>query len=56
MSAIVTDQIRILNATKFLEEVSSSDNAFYSFVALTNPEDYVETWDEGPPAPKDCFD
>jgi len=55
MSAIVTDQIRIINARKFIEEVTFSSNAYYSFVALTNPEDYQSDWDENPPAPKDCL-
>jgi len=56
MSAIVTDQIRILNARNFINEITSSDNSYYSFVGLTNPEDYNSTWDENPPAPKDSFD
>ena len=55
MSAIVTDQLRIINARKFIEEVTFSSNAYYSFVALTNPEDYQSDWDENPPAPKDCL-
>jgi hypothetical protein len=56
MSAIVTDQLRILNARNFVTEITSLDNAYYAFVGLTNPDDYLGTWDEDPPAPKDNFD
>lgn len=56
MSAIVTDQIRIINARGFIDNIVSSNNAYYSFVGLTNPEDYQSDWDEGPPAPKDSLD
>jgi hypothetical protein len=40
MSAIVTDQLRILNARNFVNEITSSSNSYYSFVGLTNSEDY----------------
>ena len=56
MSAIITDQLRILNAKSFVSEVESSNNAYYSFVGLTNPSDYQANWDLNPPAPKDSFD
>ena len=39
MAAIITDQIRILNAKNFIAGVTSSTNAYYSFVGLTNPTD-----------------
>ena len=55
MSAIVTDQLRIINARNFVNEIVSDDSAYYSFVALTNPEDYQSDWDENPPAPKDSL-
>jgi len=55
MSAIVTDQLRILNAKNFVNEITSSSNSYYSFVGLTNSEDYSSTWDESPPSPKDSF-
>jgi hypothetical protein len=56
MSAIITDQIRILNAKNFVAGVSTSDNAYYSFIGLPNPTDYQSDWDSSPPAPKDNFD
>ena len=56
MAAIITDQIRILNAGNFIAGVSNSSNAYYSFIGLTNPADYQSDWDSDPPAPKDNFD
>ena len=56
MSAIVTDQLRILNAKNFISEITSVNNSYYTFVGLTNPEEYISSWDENPPAPKDNFD
>ena len=56
MAAIITDQIRILNAKNFVAGVTNSSNSYYSFVGLTNPTDYQSDWDQGPPAPKDNFD
>jgi len=56
MSAIITDQLRILNAKTFISEVSSSDNAYYVFVGLPNATDVQSNWDTAPPAPKDSFD
>jgi hypothetical protein len=55
MAAIITDQIRILNAKNFVAGVTSSSNSYYSFIGLTNPEDYQTDWDTSPPAPKDNF-
>jgi len=56
MSAIITDQIRILNASNFVAGVTNSSNSYYSFIGLTNPADYQTDWDENPPSPKDNFD
>jgi hypothetical protein len=56
MAAIITDQIRILNAGNFIAGVSNSNNSYYSFIGLTNPADYQTDWDSDPPAPKDNFD
>ena len=53
MSAIITDQLRILNAKNFVAGVSSSTN---SFVGLTNATDYLTTWENNPPSPRDSFD
>ena len=55
MAAIITDQIRILNAGNFIAGVSNASNSYYSFIGLTNPADYQTDWDSDPPAPKDNF-
>jgi len=56
MAAIITDQIRILNATNFVAGVSASGNSYYSFIGLPNPTSIQSDWDSNPPAPKDNFD
>ena len=53
MSAIITDQIRILNAKNFVAGVSSSSNSYYTFVGLTEPTKIQATWNNNPPAPID---
>ena len=55
MAAIITDQIRILNAKNFLSGVSTATNAYYSFIGLCNPSDIQSDWDTNPPSPKDNF-
>ena len=55
MSAIITDQIRILNAKNFVAGVSSSSNSYYTFVGLTDPTIIQATWNNNPPAPVDSF-
>ena len=56
MSAIITDQLRILNAENFVSAATSTVNSYYSFVGLPNATNYSSTWDSNPPAPKDSFD
>jgi hypothetical protein len=56
MAAIITDQIRILNAKNFVAGVSSPNNSYYSFVGLPNPTDIQSDWDTNPPSPRDSFD
>lgn len=56
MSAIITDQLRILNAKSFVSVATSSSNSYYAFVGLPNATDYFPDWDIVPPAPKDNFD
>ena len=56
MSAIITDQLRILNAKNFVSAATSSANSYYSFVGLPNATDYSSSWDTIPPAPKDSFE
>jgi hypothetical protein len=56
MSAIITDQIRILNAKSFVSVATSSSNSLYSFVGLPNATDYDSNWNISSPSPKDCFE
>ena len=56
MSAIITDQLRILNAKSFVSAATTDTNSFYAFVGLPNASDYSSTWETTPPAPKDSFE
>ena len=56
MAAIITDQVRILNAKNFVAGIANASNSYYSFVGLPNPTDYSATWNNSPPSPKDNFD
>ena len=56
MAAIITDQIRILNAKNFVAGVTTSNNSYYMFLGLPNPYDIQVDWDYNPPSPKDNFD
>ncbi len=56
MAAIITDQVRILNAKNFVAGIANASNSYYSFVGLPNPTDYSTTWNDNPPSPKDNFD
>ena len=55
MAAIITDQLRIVNASNFVSGVQSSANSYYAFIGLPNAGNYSSTWDSDPPAPKDAF-
>jgi hypothetical protein len=56
MAAIITDQLRILNAKNFVAGIQTSSNSYYAFIGLPNPEDYQSDWDTSPPSPKDSLD
>jgi hypothetical protein len=50
MSALVTDQFRILNASNFIDSIENTTNSYYVWVGLTNPEIYTgfardQLWD-----------
>jgi hypothetical protein len=59
MSAIVTDQFRILNASNFVDSVESTGNSYYVVVGLPNPTAVgfgrSTSWNLNPPAPIDNF-
>ena len=55
MSAIITDQLRVLNAENFSASIKSSANSYYSFINLPNASDVQSDWDTNTPDPKDSF-
>lgn len=55
MAAIITDQLRILNAKNFVSGVQSSTNSYYAFIGLPNATEYQSNWDTSPPSPKDSL-
>ena len=60
MSALVTDQFRILNANNFVDSVNNPTNSYYVFVGLSNPIGSGfgrnVNWDTTPPNPIDNID
>ena len=62
MSAIVTDQFRILNASNFVDSINNSSNSYYVFVGLANPSPgsigfgRTDNWDTNTPQPTDNID
>ena len=55
MSAIITDQLRILNSENFVAGIASTTNSYYAWIGLPNPSDFQSDWSENPPSPKDAF-
>jgi len=55
MAAIITDQLRILNAKNFVAGVQSTSNNYYAWIGLPNATDYDANWDSDPPSPRDCL-
>ena len=63
MSAIVTDQFRILNANNFVESVENTNNSYYVYIGLPNPNGAgslvgygrSSNWNNDTPAPVDSF-
>lgn len=54
MSAIITEQLRILNANNFASGIKS--DSYYLFVGLPNATSVQSDWNSNPPAPVDNFD
>ena len=59
MSALVTDQFRILNASNFVDSIDSANNSYYITVGLPNPAINAygrsTTWNTNPPTPTDSI-
>tara|TARA_B100000427_G_scaffold69860_1_gene56219 strand:+ start:16181 stop:17719 length:1539 start_codon:yes stop_codon:yes gene_type:complete len=56
MPAIITDQIRVLNASNFVGGISTTANSYYVFIGLPNATDTNSDWNTNTPAPIDNFD
>ena len=56
MAAIITDQLRILNAKNFVDSVQNSSNSYYAWIGLPDAPEFQSDWNSNPPAPKDCLD
>ena len=60
MSAIVSDQFRILNSKNFVDSVQDTNNSYYVFLSLPNPNivgfGRTETWNSDVPPPIDNLD
>ena len=62
MAAIITDQFRIINANTFVDDVTSGNNSYYTFLSLANPTAVgfgrTGTWNSTtvqPPSPEDSI-
>ncbi len=55
MAAIITDQLRILNAKDFVASVASTSNSYYAWVGLPNATEVDSSWNSTPPDPRDNF-
>ena len=55
MSAIITDQLRVLNAANFAAGIKTTTNSYYSFINLPNAPDVQSDWDTNVPDPIDSF-
>ena len=56
MAAIITDQLRILNAKNFVDSVKDSSNSYYAWIGLPDAPEFQSNWNSNPPAPKDSLD
>ena len=56
MPAIITDQIRVLNAENFVSGISTTANSYYVFIGLPNATTVASDWNTNTPSPIDNFD
>lgn len=56
MPAIITDQIRVLNASNFVSGIGNASNSFYVFIGLPNATEKASDWNTSTPSPIDNFD
>jgi hypothetical protein len=53
MPAIITDNLKIRNCTNFINDVSNGN--YYTFIGLSNYDDYFSDWNSNTPDPVDNF-
>lgn len=51
--AIVTDKLKLINCTNFINDVSNND--YYIFIGLPNAQSFYPNWDSSRPDPTDNF-
>ena len=56
MPAIITDQIRVLNASNFVSGIGNASNSYYVFIGLPNANEKASDWNTNTPSPIDNFD
>ena len=56
MPAIITDQIRVLNASNFVSGIGNANNSYYVFIGLPNATEVATDWNTSTPDPVDNFD
>ena len=56
MPAIITDQIRVLNASNFVSGIGNASNSYYVFIGLPNASEKASDWNTSTPFPIDNFD
>jgi hypothetical protein len=56
MSAILTDQFRILRASNFVDNINQTSSSYYSFLSLPNTDEIDLDWGTSIPDPYDNFD
>lgn len=55
MSAIITEQFRILSAENFRAGIASTGSSYYTWIGLPNAPELDANWNISPPAPVDSF-
>ena len=56
MSAIITEQLRILNANNFRSGIVTTSSSYYVWIGLPNATNFNSNWNINPPSPIDSFD
>ena len=55
MSAIITEQFRILSAENFRAGIASTGSSYYTWIGLPNATELDASWNTSPPAPIDSI-